>query len=576
VNDHPITAAGPKGAVGDSMKRLFNSIGLTLIGSLQLAGCADDAAPADCLPGDIDCAAPSGSGGKADAFDFKNDPVRMSQHLEYRLSSLPKNGKLATPHWKDQYPDAVGRVAPAWADTYWPTFEGSHNARWQGAGVKSPIEKYDAAYNAAPGCDSQPSAICGPGAKEMWDTYNVCAGPAAKWQSLRFQNGGDMHNGLDDNEDGAIDECAGPDGYDHIATWWGTCHAWTPSSLLVPEPQHAVVMNGVTFDVADIKALIQNTYDSAEAVQLGGHCNSMALTHDVNGSANEDCADVNPGSLHVILTNFLGVTQLPLIEDRSADGEVWNQPVVGYDVTKLEPVTAAVANNCVGQTGDTWTYNPDAKELHEVRVTVSYISEGFPSATPVGFQNNILNDKYHYILELNAEGKIFGGRFCTDSTNTHVDFLWSPTGAHKPTNPSVKVANVNELVAKSIAAIEGGGTSMAKVFRVSPNVAIPDNSAAGISVDIPVVDVTGPAALTVSVDIAHTFRGDLVLELYKDGLKVKTLASKTGGSTDNIVESYNLTALEVGPTPNGAWSLKVIDTAGQDTGKINAVKLSFE
>ena len=157
-----------------------------------------------------------------------------------------------------------------------------------------------------------------------------------------------MHDGVDNDSDGKIDECYGDKDADGIAGWWGTCHAWTPASLLMPEPQHAVTLNGVTFEVGDIKALTQNIFDSTSAVMLGGRCNSKEITHDVNGSANDECSDVNPGAMHVILTNFLGISQLPLIEDRTANYEVWNQPVVGYEVTKQVKVTAKTANTCVG------------------------------------------------------------------------------------------------------------------------------------------------------------------------------------------------------------------------------------
>ena len=178
------------------MKRLvFASLGLTLLGF----GCAGSDDSDECLPGDIDCAAPGGDGGgKADGFDYKNDPARMSQHLTYELSKLPKKGWRDTAVWKDQYPEAVGKAATVWADTYWPTSEGSHNNRWQGADVKSPLEKYDAAFNNAPGCADYPADFYGPQAKAEWDRYYQCAGPAAKWQSQEFQGGGDMHNGIDD------------------------------------------------------------------------------------------------------------------------------------------------------------------------------------------------------------------------------------------------------------------------------------------------------------------------------------------------------------------------------------------
>ena len=105
---------------------------LTLFTSVLVGGgCAangHDADGEDCQPGDLDCAAP-GAHGKEDGFDDTNDPARMSQKLTYRLADLPRSGELKTPIWKAQFPDAVGQVPVAWADTYWPTNEGSHNAR---------------------------------------------------------------------------------------------------------------------------------------------------------------------------------------------------------------------------------------------------------------------------------------------------------------------------------------------------------------------------------------------------------------------------------------------------------------
>jgi len=158
-------------------RRLLTGLGLTLIGSAHLMGCASSDDQNDCQPGDIDCAAPAGGDGKADGFDYKNDPTRMSQHLTYDLSKLPKKGFRDTPVWKDRYPEAVGKAETIWADTYWPTSEGSHNNRWQGPSGKSPLEKYDAAFNNAAGCATYPDSFYGDGAKAKWDAYYNCAGP---------------------------------------------------------------------------------------------------------------------------------------------------------------------------------------------------------------------------------------------------------------------------------------------------------------------------------------------------------------------------------------------------------------
>lgn len=112
------------------------------------------------------------------------------------------------------------------------------------------------------------------------------------------------------------------------------------------------------------------------------------------------------------------------------------------------------------------------------------------------------------------------------------------------------------------------------VFTATPNQSIRDNDPAGIKADVEVTGVPAGAGLAVTVAITHTYRGDLVVELLKNGTLVKTLHNKTGGSQQNLEQTYTLTAAEVGAA-NGTWSLRVIDTAAQDAGTLNSVKLEF-
>ena len=55
----------------------------------------------------------------------------------------------------------------------------------------------------------------------------------------------------------------------------------------------------------------------------------------------------------------------------------------------------------------------------------------------------------------------------------------------------------------------------------------------------------------------------------------KMLHDRSGGGEDNIVQTFTLSATEVGDA-NGRWQLKVVDTAAADTGTVNSVKLSFQ
>ncbi len=79
------------------------------------------------------------------------------------------------------------------------------------------------------------------------------------------------------------------------------------------------------------------------------------------------------------------------------------------------------------------------------------------------------------------------------------------------------------------------------------------------------------SSLTVSVDITHTYIGDLRVVLYRDGRAV-TLHDRTGGGSDDLQKSWDLTDFD-GQNVSGEWKLTVADLANADIGHINAFKL---
>ncbi|MEV8017125.1 M28 family metallopeptidase [Streptomyces sp. NPDC086554] len=112
-------------------------------------------------------------------------------------------------------------------------------------------------------------------------------------------------------------------------------------------------------------------------------------------------------------------------------------------------------------------------------------------------------------------------------------------------------------------------------YENTTDVAIPDNGAAVTST----VNVTGrtgnaPATLKADVDIRHTWRGDVVVDLLApDGTAYRLKNSSSNDSADNIIATYTVDASS--EAANGAWKLRVQDVAAQDTGYINSWKLTF-
>jgi extracellular elastinolytic metalloproteinase len=116
--------------------------------------------------------------------------------------------------------------------------------------------------------------------------------------------------------------------------------------------------------------------------------------------------------------------------------------------------------------------------------------------------------------------------------------------------------------------------------EASPNLAIPDNQVDGITSVLSVSQTGQLLRLTVAVDIAHTYIGDLQVSLIAPSGKTVLLHNRTGSGTDDLVQSYRsedvpeLAAL-VGEQIQGNWTLKVVDQAGQDAGSLRHWNLAI-
>ncbi|MEW1639401.1 M28 family metallopeptidase [Streptomyces sp. NPDC093801] len=113
-------------------------------------------------------------------------------------------------------------------------------------------------------------------------------------------------------------------------------------------------------------------------------------------------------------------------------------------------------------------------------------------------------------------------------------------------------------------------------FENTADVNVPDSPGAAATSPITVSGVSGnaPATTKVDVNIVHTYRGDLVIDLIApDGTAYRLKNSSSSDSADNVVASYTVNASS--EVANGVWKLQVKDVAAQDTGYINSWKITF-
>jgi hypothetical protein len=173
-----------------------------------------------------------------------------------------------------------------------------------------------------------------------------------------------------------------------VPTWYGHCNGWTAAAIRHAEPQKSVTRNGVVFTPADIKGLLAELYMYTESEFLGG----------------VDPA-INPGVLHLTLANWLGRGEHPLGMETAVGEVVINFPLFAYKST----------------------INRFSPREAEVRTIITYALNinREVDKQPAKYHRQLY---FHYVLDLDQEGVIKGGRYYSDSGQ--IDMLWAPL---KPT-----------------------------------------------------------------------------------------------------------------------------------------------
>ncbi|WP_109508616.1 M28 family metallopeptidase [Nocardioides speluncae] len=104
------------------------------------------------------------------------------------------------------------------------------------------------------------------------------------------------------------------------------------------------------------------------------------------------------------------------------------------------------------------------------------------------------------------------------------------------------------------------------------DVGIGDNTTVESAVIVSGCSGNASATAKVAVNIAHTYIGDLKVDLVAPDGSVYVLHNRTGGSADNINTTYTVNLSS--EVANGTWKLRVNDNAGGDTGKIDTWTLT--
>jgi hypothetical protein len=168
-----------------------------------------------------------------------------------------------------------------------------------------------------------------------------------------------------------------------VPSWYGHCNGWTAAAIRHAEPQMNVVRNGVVFTPADIKGLLAEMYMYSASEHLGGLDEA-----------------INPGTFHLSLGNWLGLGSLPVGMETALGEVVINYPIYQYKA-KL---------------------NKLQYRQYEVQNTITYVLNTGREFNKGPQQSRTMF--FHYVLDVNTDGEITGGRYYGDSAR--LDMLWTP------------------------------------------------------------------------------------------------------------------------------------------------------
>lgn len=392
-----------------------------------------------------------------------------------------------------------------------------------------------------------------------------------------------------------------------VGSWWGHCNAWAAAALMEPEPKvrGAVEHNGVSveFTPGEAKALITELW-------MEHHSSFHGSRHDDPDNEGGKYDDLTPSAFHIYFGTQVGQKKKGFVIDRYTGDQVWNQPVRSYIARAEEmyeddtPETIELFQTSYSR-GEPKKNSIGEREVYPVQYTTSihWVTDGLPhevetldNIAVAEFPTNssqmhaLWGDQVEmrtltYTLYLDKplsdpNARIVGdgewNHAMADSNHNHPDFAWQPL-AQTPSrrdyeNRFIATGDLvhQKVVPATAAVVPVDASSVERTSEDTP-IEIPDNNPTGITSTI---DFDAPGTLTeleVVVDVTHTYRGDLRVILAKDGASV-VLADKEGGSADDLKRTFSVPDFN-GQLAAGTYTLKIVDTAGQDVGRLNSWKV---
>jgi hypothetical protein len=173
-------------------------------------------------------------------------------------------------------------------------------------------------------------------------------------------------------------------------------------------------------------------------------------------------------------------------------------------------------------------------------------------------------------------------KFGSEPTDTVYDCRPYVSGNAETCNIATAQAGTYYVNLKAYAAFSGvsltgsytAGTGGTQTYTNATSTPIPDVSTITSTINVSGRTGNAPTTSQVAVNITHTYRGDLKIDLLApDGSVYALKASSSSDSADNVVATYTVNLST--ELLNGAWKLRVQDVAAGDTGTLNSWSITF-
>lgn len=326
------------------------------------------------------------------SIDGTNDVSNVDDHFEKRFDALPLARSMSS---------------EPWSDTYWPENKGGISYRWQ---------RHEAfGRTLAPDelAQMDPEDISKLSPAEKYDLYLG----ATDWPLTTR-----VHSETSPTE----------------ASWTGYCHGWAPASMQFPEPAPITVTNPegveVRFGSSDIKALLTYytgqvlpTEHSLDVLPFGVYSRGVGSNCGHGRADLPQCHDVNPGSLHLMLGNLIGLRAEGFVMDVDPTYEKWNQPVFAYRSEVLSRRAPSV--------GAAETAVEEVLVVSDVQWGMEIEPRWEPTVSTE--HNSTEGRRLIYTVELDSSGEVVGGQwvlrtdegeFLTMAAAWHYLIAWDQDG----------------------------------------------------------------------------------------------------------------------------------------------------